>query len=132
MKVESTRFTINALIRVRDENKPRQRSRLRGVNKKNWLHPFNAKVNRVQEMDCWEKVERPEEPQLLHTEFDLKRKRIEHGEIMKYKARLMVCGDKEAGENEKKFSLTPDLTIISLVLSSCRIVCTNDIHYREA
>lgn len=102
-RVKPRGFTLNALTRARDENEPSMRSELSSPVKDKWMQALNTEVNTVQRMDCCGKLEYLKKGQVLRSKSVLECKMNEHEETMKYEAWLVVCGNKEAGDDERNF-----------------------------
>ena len=57
-----------------------------------WKEAMDAEMGQLKEMGTWEKVELPEGRQAIGCKWVFLRKRDEHGNIIKYKARLVAQG----------------------------------------
>lgn len=80
---EPMRFTLNALKKVLDEDKPRVCEALESGDKINRTHAMKQDIKALKGMQCWEVLLRPDDAHILLSKFELKRKRDEKGVIKK-------------------------------------------------
>lgn len=73
-------------------------------------------VQALQERKCWKEISRPENTNILHTMFVLRRKRNEKRGQEKYEAWLVVRGNEERDDDNACVSLCVDFTMITLLL----------------
>lgn len=71
-------------------------------------------------INCSKVVRRPRHEKVLHTKLGLEQKRNEKGIFRKYKACLVVFGNKEKDERLDKFSPVYELAIVKLTL--CMVI----------
>lgn len=77
---------------------------------------MSKEVSILQDMKSWQEKERPKDEQILHSKFVLKRKQDKKSSVQKYRARLVICGNKETNNDQKKFSLVTDFSVTCLIL----------------
>lgn len=110
------RFTVNALMRVHDEDGLSVRLALQGENEREWRKAMKSKLQTLKENQNWKEVERPQHATVLQAKLVLKRKRDGAGKIQKYKVRIEVCRNVKVKNNENTFSPVSDFAVIRLTM----------------
>lgn len=72
---------------------PTLKQALSGVNKERWLQAINEEMEALKAANTWTVTEIPKGQKVLPSQFILRVKRGSGGEIVKYKARLVVLGN---------------------------------------
>lgn len=72
-------------------------------------------IDIVDKMNCWTVVDRPTNRRVLHSKFAPKHKRDEDGQIQKYNARFVGCGNEEENNNTEYFSPVAAFTVIKII-----------------
>lgn len=114
-KEKPERFTINALRKGRHEDEPATGEAPKGQDAQLWRDAIEKEIYDHENMICWKRVDPPRHEKIFHTKYALQRKRDGTGNISKYKARFVVCGNEEHNENEA-FSPLADFTVVKLIL----------------
>lgn len=76
-----------------------------------------AEIRVLTQVVCWEEVVQPKYTSVLHIKFGLWREPSHNGDIKKYKARFVVCGNEEHNNGNDCFSPIVDCTLIKLLQS---------------
>ena len=88
-------FSLNAFSMPTDDM-PSVKGALKGPHRDKWLAAIEAEYNSLDEHNTWVLVPQPKHARAIDVKLVLKRKRDRHGEITKYKARLVLRGDHPA------------------------------------
>lgn len=110
------RFTINALRRVRHDDKLTVRASLNVSHAQEWKKATATEAKTLQEMKWWTETATSKGKKVLHSRFMLVRKRDETGKIQKYEAHVIVCENEEEELAQVSFSPVAAFKIIKLVL----------------
>lgn len=70
-RIPATRFRIIALSRSRSDDEPSTRKGVRGSDAAKWHSAMQTEISAVNQLDCWERVVRPKDMNVLHTQFVL-------------------------------------------------------------
>lgn len=95
MRRSPTRFKINVLKRLHDDDEPSVREALKGQAARKW---------------------REQTKPVLHTKRVLLCKRDEHGMVSRHKARLVVCDNEMRDYQEDTLSPVVDFTVAKLII----------------
>lgn len=106
-----------SLRQSRTEDEPLVRDALTSGDAERWVDAVDKEVQALRKLNCWSVVERPQQAKVLHSKFVLKKKRNSSGEVVKYKARLVVCGNEDMEFIEERFATVVDFTFVKLFLS---------------
>jgi transposase InsO family protein len=85
-------FSLHAFTMPTDDM-PSVKGALSGPHRDKWLAAIEAEYNSLDEHNTWVLVSKPRHARAIDVKLVLKRKRDRHGEITKYKARLVLRGD---------------------------------------
>jgi len=85
-------FSLHAFTMPTDDM-PSVKGALSGPYRDKWLAAIEAEYNSLDEHNTWVLVPKPRHARAIDVKLVLKRKRDRHGEITKYKARLVLRGD---------------------------------------
>lgn len=66
----------------------------------------------LEDMNCWNVVHRQHNAHVLHSNFVLKPKRNEFGNVKFHKARVIICSNEENEYEENCFPPVPDDSVI--------------------
>lgn len=81
-----------------------------------WKEAMNKKIKTLQGMQCRILTNRPPKEKVLHPKFVLRQKMNKQGDVVKYKARLVVCGIVKDGFHDESFTPAADFTIAKIVM----------------
>lgn len=71
---------------------------------KYWKEAISEKVRKLKRMVCWTPTDQPPDQKPLHAKFVLRKRRIERGELLEYKASLVVCGNEQVDFDDDNFA----------------------------
>ena len=111
-------FSLNAFSMPTDDM-PSVKGALKGPHRDKWLAAIEAEYNSLDEHNTWVLVPQPKHARAIDVKLVLKRKRDRHGEITKYKARLVLRGD----QCESYDALTQLYTPVACI-PSFRLMCS--------
>lgn len=77
---------------------------------------MNEEIARLDGMQRWSLSNRPTKEKVLHSKFVLRRKKNRQGDVVKYKTRLVVCGNEEDGFHDECFAPVADFTTAKMVM----------------
>lgn len=89
---------------------------LTGSKPKVWDIAMKLEMQALQAFGFRKERKRPRITKFLHSKFVLRHKRDHRGEIKKFKARLVVCGNKQKKIDLEIFSPVVDYTLIKIIL----------------
>ncbi|CAI5711699.1 unnamed protein product [Peronospora destructor] len=113
-KLEEVTDVANS-IRERDPSNYGQA--MKSAQKDNWVIAMDEELQALEENNVWELELPPRGSHVLHTKWVFKTKRDSDGEIERYKARLVTCG------NEQVFGVDYGLTFAAVMeLSTVKII----------
>lgn len=101
---------------------PSMKEALMSDNADEWNAVIQEELTSLEDMKTWEKVDRrhvPRDARILPSKFVLKVNRHENGDIERYKARLVICGNmQQAGVGyDSTFAPVVDFTTIRMMLA---------------
>lgn len=99
-----TQFTIYYCIRLLDDDEPLIKGDLQEGDLAPWKAVIKEEISALQDMQCFTRARRPTDWKNLYSRFVLRPKRIKRGDLVKYKAGLVVCGAKEHDFQDEGFS----------------------------
>ena len=111
-------FSLHAFSMPTDDM-PSVKGALSGPHRDKWLAAIEAEYNSLDEHNTWVLVPKPRHARAIDVKLVLKRKRDRHGEITKYKARLVLRGD----QCEPYDALTQLYTPVACI-PSFRLMCS--------
>lgn len=111
------RYMAGALRRAHTEDEPSLRYAMNSSEAEKWKSAIDKEITALTNLRCWDVIERPTGKKILHSKFVLKKKRNGDGTIVKYKARLVVCGNEDTENVEENFSPVIDFTLVKLFLA---------------
>lgn len=82
-----------------------------------WRKAIDEELNALEKLGSWLVVERPKDKKVLHSKFELHKKRKSDGSVEKYKARFVVCGNEDSDVSENNFAPVIEFTLVKLFLS---------------
>lgn len=85
--------------------------------KHEWEHAIREELASLDRTGTWNIVDRPKEAKVVPCKWVLKRKRNASGSVLKYKARLVICGNMDDGDVYSTFAPVVDITVIRLMLA---------------
>lgn len=110
-------FVAGSLRRTRTEDEAVAREALKSNDAERWVESMNGEVIELHNLKFWTVVDRPQDAQELHSKFVFKKKRDSTGEVGKYKARLVFCGNEDVDFNEESNALVVDFGLVKLFLA---------------
>ena len=81
-----------ALAAMSSSDEPTYRDAMAGPEKDQWLAAMQDELNRIRKMQTYDLVERPMNANIVGAVWSLRKKRDEHNNVIKYKARLCAQG----------------------------------------
>lgn len=82
-----------------------------------WKRAMKEELKSLEETGTWEIVDQPQNVQIVPCKWVLKLKRNADGKSIKYKARLVICGNLDDSELSCTFAPVVDFTVIRLMLA---------------
>ena len=111
------RYCANAARRGVDDDTPTLRVALKSDEHKEWRKAIRAELEALERMGTWEIVERPSKAKVIFSKWVLKKKRTADGNLAKYKARLVICGNHDTDAAVTTFAPVVDFTVVRLLLA---------------
>ena len=82
-----------------------------------WEDAIQTELTSLEENNTWDVVDKPQDVTVLHCKWVLKKKRTADGNIAKYKARLVICGNEDEQTIDDTLAPVVDFTIVRLIIA---------------
>ena len=112
------RYVANAARRgAHDDDMPTLRMAMESPDALEWKKAIKSELNSLEKNRTWDIVDKPSKARAIFCKWVLKKKRTADGEISRYKARLVICGNLDNSPIAHTFAPVVDFTIVRLVLA---------------
>ena len=112
------RYVANAARRgAHDDDMPTLRMAMESPEALEWKKAIKSELDSLEKNRTWDIVDKPSKARAIFCKWVLKKKRTADGEISRYKARLVICGNLDNSPIAHTFAPVVDFTIVRLVLA---------------
>ena len=117
-RVAPDRYVASTARRgVHNEDMPTLRMAMESDDAENWKVAIQSELNSLQKTGTWSFVDKPKNAKAILCKWVLKKKRKADGEVSRYKARLVICGNLDNAPIAHTFAPVVDFTVVRLVLA---------------
>lgn len=111
------RLVANTVRRGNYEDMPTLRMAMESDESKKWKIAVKEELRSLEESNTWDIVDRPKKGNVIRCMWVLKKKRNADGEVSRYKARLVICGNQDKETLTHTFAPVVDFTVVRLILA---------------
>lgn len=110
-------YRANAARQENDDDTPTLRSALEGDESDKWKLAIKDELTALQNMNTWKIINKPPKVKVIYCKWVLRKKRTADGLLAKYKARLVICGNRDTDTVHETYAPVVDFTIVRLILA---------------
>lgn len=117
LRKEPKRLVSNAVRRGNEEDMPTLRMAMESDEATFWKTAVKEELRSLENGKTWDIVDRPRNGTVIHCIWVLRKERNADGDLSRYKARLVICGNQDNAALTQTFVPVVDFTVVRLILA---------------